>query len=242
MADFFDVVDSKLREAAEHLKTMGKVIIHPRHRPGFTSHQAALLSCSNTVIWHLWHDRFNSALNAFLSAARSVPDVIRNRFGYDRPKKNTWLSRLDPEEKKRRELFGQQFENEFKLFRQLPLNEERNEAHHGSGVAHWEVVVHGHWGTYVGGPLQPLPQTESREPPPGEDLPLGWLEGACTRELEVSWTDFWWVIPQAARPSVRLPLFAECKNFLGQAEALADKGRRLFNEIHNGQPFNLPPW
>jgi hypothetical protein len=240
MADYFDVVDSKLREGNEHLKTMGKVIIHPRHRPGFTNQQAAILSCSNTLIWHLWHDPFNSALNAFLSATRSVPDVIRNRFGYDRPGKNAWLVKLDPAEKKRRRLFSEQFEKDFKLFRRLPLNEERNEAHHGSGVAHWEVVVQGKWGTYVGGPLQRLPQTESREDFP--DLPLGWLEGACTRELEVSWTDFWWVIPQDDNPPLRVPLFDECKNFLGQAEKLAEHGRKLFKQFHEGQPFTLPPW
>jgi predicted nuclease of predicted toxin-antitoxin system len=209
MSDYFDVVDSKLREASKHLQTMGQVPIHPRHRPGFSGHHAAMLSSPDTMMVHDWHDAFNSALNAFLSATRSVPDVIRNRFGYDCPDKNPWLLKLDPDERTRRRRFGRRFEKQFERFGQLPLNEERNEAHHGSGVAHWEVVVRGSWGTYTGGPLRRLPQTEYRESDPGEDPPLGWLPGACTRELEVRWTDFWWVIPQDGAPPLRLPLFDE---------------------------------
>ena len=37
-------------------------------------------------------------------------------------------------------------------------------------------------------------------------------------------------------------MFEECKKFLDGAVALAERGKTLFGEIHEGQPFKLPPW
>jgi hypothetical protein len=242
MPDYFDVIESKIVEAEGQLRTMGQVIIHPAHRPGALRHLAALRACPGTIIGHMWHEPFNAAINAFLAASRSVPNIISNRFGYDQhPRNKSWLSQLDAPEVDRRKLFDQRFSSLLKPFLALPLNAERNETQHGSGMAHWEVVVQGAWGTYAGGPLQPLKQLETRSAVPGEQ-PLGWLDGAYTRELQMSWTDFWWVIPQSGQASLRLPLFAECNIFVGHARSLAEQGKQLFNDIHKGQPFTLPPW
>src|ERR1700674_1920523 len=105
MLDSFDVVDLKITEAEKHLEKMGQALIHPRHRPNMPAHYPALLSSPGTIIHHDWHDSFNSELNAFLSTTRSVPDVIQNRFGYDKPQLNTWLLALDKQEQDRRKDF-----------------------------------------------------------------------------------------------------------------------------------------
>lgn len=98
MTDHFDVGESNVADAEKHFENMGKAIIQPRHRSGLSQNYAAQLSASGTIDYHDWHDEFNGQMNAFLSATRSIPDVIRNRFGYDRPDKNSWPSALDPQE------------------------------------------------------------------------------------------------------------------------------------------------
>ena len=242
MPDYFDVVDLKMAEAEEHLEKMGQALIHPRHRPNMPAHYAALLSSPGTIIHHEWHSRFNAEVNAFLSTTRSVPDVIQNRFGYDPHKRNTWLLSLDPLEQGRRMNFQTQFKTKFALFQQLPLNKERNEAHHGSGVAHWEVRVKGRWGTYIGGPKKPIPSTESPPVVPGEDPALAILAASSIRPVEPMHTDFWWALPQANGSVSSLPLFPECKRFLEAAQTLVNSARQLFLSIHYGKPFTLPPW
>jgi hypothetical protein len=242
MPDYFDVVDLKEAEAGKHLQRMGEALIHPRHRPNMSAHYAALLSCPGTIIHHSWHDTFNSELNAFLSTARSIPDVIQNRFGYDKPHLNSWLLALDQQEQDRRKDFQKQFKAKFDPFRQLPLNGERNEAHHGSGVAHWEARVKGRWGTYIGGPTKPIPSTESPPAVPGEDSALAILAANSILPIEPMHTDFWWAIPQPDGSVRSLPLFLECRSFLPAATGLVIHARQLFQNIHNGHPFTLPPW
>jgi hypothetical protein len=58
----------------------------------------------------------------------------------------------------------------------------------------------------------------------------------------VHWTDFWWVIPHTGGSTSKPPLFDECHKFLKSAESLKEDSKRLFNEIHAGHPFKLPPW
>jgi hypothetical protein len=241
--DPFEVVDRKLQEASDCLDKAGKALIHPSHRPDFERHNAALLSCPGTIIHHPWQPNFTSELHAFLGATRSVPDVILNRFGYDSPNKNSWLLKLDRGEQQRRRCFGRRFEKRYKQFRQLPLNEARNEIHHGSGMARWVVVVDGMYGTYEGGPNKPLDAAELPHIQAGDDPALQWA-AADSFPLPIipSWQDFWWEIPHANGTVQRLPLFSECRSFLGAASGLADYARQLFGTIHANQTFTLPPW
>lgn len=243
---FFDNIQFKALEARRHLDRMGHVIIHPRHRAGFSQHQAASLSCPGTIISHQWHEEFNAALNAFLSTARSIPDVIENQFGYDNhtKQKKAWLNALPQDEQTRRSAFSNEFLKKQAPFLKLPLNAERNEVHHGSGIAHWEVRVQGRWGlTYTGGPTNPLPNTETRPVPQGEDPALSCLMAASAiQPLEPMHTDFFWVIPQPNGNVVSVPLFPECRGFLESAEALSAEAERLFKGIHDGHSFTPAPW
>jgi hypothetical protein len=240
----FDVVDRKLNEARARLGEMGQVIIHPSHRPALPRHLAVMMSCAGTIIHHPWQDEFDPALNAFLSSTRSVPDIVSKRCGYDEyGDGKKWLRSLDSNEQDRRKQFRDQFKLKFKPFCNHPLSVERKEVGHWSGVAHWEVRIKGHFGkTYIGGPTTRLPDTECAPPYGGKDAALAWITSKNILPLVPSWSDFWWVIPQQNGTMLSLALFANCKQYLGEAENLTAHARRLYASIHEGQTFTLPPW
>src|SRR5579871_5644782 len=110
MADHFAGIARKVEQARTHLANMGRVILRPCHRPaGQTSMPVARL----VDVYHVRHDQFDAEVNAFLSATRSVPDLITYRFGLDRPEKNVWLNGPDPGERQRRRRFARKFERSF---------------------------------------------------------------------------------------------------------------------------------
>ncbi len=235
----FEPVEFKLQEATRHLDMMGKTIVPPMPN----HHQIALMS-SGAILHHEWQEPFNAELNAFLSTARSVPELIQYRFGYDRPNKNrnAWLLALDQKEQARRTQFQQQFEAKFKLFRQLPLTEERHISEHRDGVAHWEVRVGDLWGReYVGGPKQRIPDAISAPTYPDDDPAVAFVAANSISPPIPRRTDFWWAIPQPGGTITRLPLFPECRKFLAEAEALVAHGRALFQNIHSGHQLTVPP-
>jgi hypothetical protein len=242
-SDPVDVVDRKLNEARAHLLEMGQVIIHPSRKADFPRHLVAMMSCPGTMIHHPWQEEFDRALNAFLTSTRSVRDIISKRFGsdeYGNGKK--WLRSLDSNEQARRKQFRDQFELKFKSFDEHPLSVERKEVAHWSGVAHWEVRINGRFGeTYVGGPTARLPDADCPPPYEGEDAALAWITSTNILPLVPGWSDFWWVIPQQ-NGTKSLPLFTTCNEYLGKADDLTEHARRLYESIHQGQTFTLPPW
>jgi hypothetical protein len=264
--DAFALVGTKLEQAGKHLEEMGQAIIHPRHKPGFTATHVAMMSCPGTVIAHNWHEPFESQLNAFLAATRSVPDIITKQLGYDMPRtkppwysrwlysmkswlggsawtgNHSWLSSLGEGERKRRKKFQRKFEREFKKFRQFPLSEERHEVIHRSGLAHWQVRVKGRFKTYVGGPMNRLRAVEEFPFISRED-PSFWLFADSSPPLvEPMAADFWWVIPQPDGTDKSLPLFDECRTFLRAAGGLETLARQLYQDVHQGQKLTSPPW
>ena len=105
-------------------------------------------------------------MDAFLSAARSVPELIQCCFGVDdHPKKmRDWVEALDPDEQKRRREFRNKFKADYDAFRALPLGTARHISEHRTGVLPVTVTVTGRFGlTYSGGPTNPIPTSETRE-------------------------------------------------------------------------------
>jgi len=84
----FGPVDSKVEQAKSEFGRMCKIIVPPPPTP--FSNPRAFRSLTPE-----WNRDFDAALNAFLSATRSVPNIISNRFGYDLPDRNPWLKSLD---------------------------------------------------------------------------------------------------------------------------------------------------
>jgi hypothetical protein len=254
--DPFALIRQRLEEASEHLTEMGRAIIHPRHKPGFTSTHAAIMSCPWTIIAHDWQGPFERGLNGFLTATRSVPDIITKQLGYDpHGMRLPWHTRLAKalkrrwhgpttadEETKRRKKFQRKFEKKFAKFRQHPLSEERHEVIHRSGLPHWEVRVKGRFRTYVGGPMNPLPLVEEFPHITGEDPAFWVLADSSPMLVEPMAADFCWVIPQPGGAAKTLPLFDECRAFLQAARDLEALARRLYQDIHQGHQLTSPPW
>src|SRR5437868_7583085 len=101
---------------------MGRALVPPQHRSGFSGYVAAQMSCPGTIVGHVWQPDFDCEFNAFLSTAKSVPDIILHRFGYDDAGvSKAWLSGLDAGEQTRRRDFRQQFNKKMQPFRAHPL-------------------------------------------------------------------------------------------------------------------------
>jgi hypothetical protein len=249
-----DLVESKLEEAGKLLTKLARVIIHPRHKAGFTATHAAIMSCPGTLIAHAWHEEFEATLNAFLAVTHSVPDIITKQLGYDAyGMRLPWYRRLGnaikrwwhgstpaEEEKKRRKKFQRKFDKKLRKFRQHPLVEERHEVIHRSGLPHWEVRVKGRFETYIGRPMNPLPAVEQWPIIPREDPAFWVLADSSPLPLEPMADDFSWVIPQPNGPDKELPLFDECRAFLRAARDLAAHARQLQQTIHQGQTLTKP--
>jgi hypothetical protein len=85
----------KLENASFQLEQMQRALDGPP-RTGISVAQQA----SGTIIDGQWQRSFYACLDAFLSAARSVPDIIQCCFGRDKghPKLKTWFKSLPTDE------------------------------------------------------------------------------------------------------------------------------------------------
>ena len=105
--DLWAGVDLKLENASFHLDQMGRALQPPER----TAAQG-----SGAIIGKDWQRPLHAHLDAFLSATRSVGQIIKCGFGVD----TNWLlkpwSTVPPEEQARRQAFQQQFDPQFDAF------------------------------------------------------------------------------------------------------------------------------
>lgn len=239
----FAIVARKLEEARQRLEKMGSVLVPPEHRSGFSGHIAAQMSCPGTIVGHIWQPEFDSEFNAFLSTAKSVPDIILHRFGHDTYGENqVWLSGLDQGEQSRRKNFDKQFRQKMGQFHSHPLTAERNATIHHSGVANWKVSVKGWYGTYTGDALNLLPSCELRPMEPNAPPEHAFAASqSCPLPVVPNRNDFFLEITASNGSQSRRPLFRECQTYLSMADGLLADARALFKAIHEGHTFTLPP-
>src|SRR5215471_11266470 len=106
-------VDLKLDIAAFHFERMAKALAPPER----DAHRVAMGLEPITM----WQRPFYAHLDAFLSASRSIPEILRCSFGLDRhPTVRPWLADLDPDEHARRRDFQDRFKPDYDAFRALP--------------------------------------------------------------------------------------------------------------------------
>jgi hypothetical protein len=165
---------------------------------------------------------------AFLSATRSVPELIRCCFGADNhPTISQWFTNLDEDEKNRRRAFEREFKADLTAFRNLPLSTARHISEHRTGAPPVSVTVTGRFGvTYQGGPTKPIPMTETQKLPDE----YAFLEKRTL--VRPMWTDF---------EIDGRPLFETCREYLGSAQALAAKARTLAQQVHGERKLTPPP-
>ena len=171
---------SKLEHASFHLREMADVIQVKHDAYSVVQEHAGNFGTN-------WHVPFYAHVDAFLSATRSLGEVINCCFGHDpHGEMKAWFKSLDDEEKVRRDAFTKEFQKHHGAFGDLPLSKVRHVSEHRKGYPDVDVTVTGMFGvTYTGSPAKRLPQSETRQ-----DMPSGleWL--AKARRVQPMWSDF----------------------------------------------------
>ncbi len=226
-------VEFKLNEARFYLDEMGRDLAPP------STQFSNLSSSPGTLVTGRWQPQIYYHFDGFLAAARSVPDIIQAWFGVDhRSTPNPWLQTVPPGEEQRRRTFQDQFRPLYQAFHGHPLSRARVLTVHRRGIPPVTVQVSAHWGVYQGGPTTAIP---SADVPPGQ---IGSDPAEYTAVISCS------VIPLEPRPTdfsleqpsgTVLPLFSTCEGYLQDAQRLADDARRVYDNVHRGQPVTPPP-
>jgi hypothetical protein len=216
--------DLKLEHAGYHFTEMARLVAPPER----TAWDAALAS-SGAIVGGSWQLPFYAHLDALLSAARSIPEIIQCCFGEDRaPQMRTWFAGLASTEQTRRREFRNQFDAQYAAFRALPLGTARHISEHRSGVAPAKVRLSGLFGvTYIGSPANILPSSEIRRI---DDPDLAFL--AKNHPLRPSWTDF---------TMQGQPLFDACREYLHRAQGLVAAARQISDAVHGTNALTPPP-
>jgi seryl-tRNA synthetase len=216
-------IDVKLDHAQFHFDKTSESLIRPRLDP----HMAAI-EASGAIVEHDWQRPFFAHFEAFLSAARSVPEIIRACFGFDpgHSDMQEWLEGLPDDERNRRLQFNAEFSSALVGFRRLPLSKARAISDHRRGVAPVVGEIVGMFGTYAVSPTERTPTSETRDVEPE----YGWLTTPVP--IRPTWTDFY-------VGTVRL--FDASKDYLEAARNLRQTGFETAQRIHGGRRLAAPP-
>ena len=217
--------DLKVDYAAFHYGEIAQALDPPRNDAYYAAQVTA-----GMIVGHPWQRRLYAHFDAFLSAARSVPEVIQCCFGVDEghPKVKAWLKTLAAAERARRVEFTKQFEPAYNRFRQLPLSNTRHIIEHRTGVAPVEVTVNTYFGvTYVGGPTKRVPDSHT---PTLRDEDQ-WM--AQPRPVPLpNWADF---------KVDGQPLFHAMQEYLRDAGELVKAAREIALRVHGADTLTAPP-
>jgi hypothetical protein len=219
-------VELKLQHAEFHLHRMGESL-EPPERTGTN----VAMQAPGAIIDTGWQRSFYAHLDAFLSAARSVPEIIQCCFGVDEghSEMRTCFKRLPEAERLRRQEFKKQFKGSYESFRALRLGTVRHISEHRTGVAPVKVTISGMFGvTYIGGPVTRVPIAETRHI---DDSSLLWMAKPIPLP-QPSWDDF---------DIEGQPLFPACQDYLNGARALVNDARHVSNAVHGTIALSSPP-
>jgi len=233
--DLWSAVEHKFAGAEFFFREMGRDIVPPH----LNHPQLAAIVATGGIVDNRWQERFYHHFDAFLTMARSIPEIIRSCFGID-PIMRSWISSLDVSEVTRRQNFQTQFGPLSRTFTTLPLSGARNITLHRTGVPPVKVQVIGRWGTYSGGPLSAIPQSELHQVIAGNDPALQWAATEPPAPVQPQAADFSLLIPTGSSSST-VQLFPECQGFLEAARKLVAEAQRISQATHGTNPLTPPP-
>jgi hypothetical protein len=172
----------KVEHAGFHFDRMGQSIQPPER-----THYNVALEASGTILDTGWQRSFYAYFDAFLSAARSVPEILQCCFGHDpNHRMKAWFDALPSDEQRRRKEFSARFAPALSTFRSLDLGTSRHVSEHRRGFAQVDVSISDFFGVmHVGGTITPVPSATSRQI---DDPNLAFL--AEPFPLRLSWQDF----------------------------------------------------
>lgn len=218
-------VDLKLQYAEFHFDMMERSLQPPKQTSTIVALQA-----SGAIIGTGWQRSFYAYLDAFLSSARSVPEIIQCCFGVDRghPEMKEWFKKLSDDEQVRRQEFKKHFKRHYDGFRALRLGTARHISEHRTGVAPVTVTISGWFGvTYIGNAVEHIPLSETRQI---DDPDLAFL--AHPIPVQPTWNGF---------TIEGQPLFPAYRDYLDHARALIVEGRRIALQVHGTKSLSFPP-
>jgi hypothetical protein len=216
-------VELKLQNAEFHLQRMGRSLEPPER-----THRNVALEASGAIIDTGWQRSFYAHLDAFLSATRSVAEIIKCCFGVDsHPAMTAGFDQLPAEEQDRRRKFRRQFQTYYDGFCRLPLGTARHISEHRTGYAPVTVTINGSFGvTYTGGPVSRVPISETRQI---DDPNFAWL--AKPHPVLPNWDNF---------DIEGQGLFPACQDYLDGARALMNDARRISGKVHGTNSLTPP--
>jgi hypothetical protein len=235
--DCWRAIQSKLESAQNHLLQVIKVILPPP----MPAHYVAIQSSGAIVSNPNWRVELHSHLTGFLVDCRSIPDVIQSYCGaYTFGAKTTWLSKLPPDEMKRRVQFQHAFTPLYHKFRKLPLSRARVDTVHGRGLP--DIWVR------KSGKLYSLQNARAIEnaftPGSGPSLPLAmsipssrWAATLPPHPVLYLPSDFFF---KTAGRRYK-PLFPECETYLRRTGKFMASACRISEKVHNGYRLTQPP-
>src|SRR5258708_426560 len=135
-------VGLKIEYARFHLQRMGQALEPPER----TQWNVAI-EASGAIIDTGWQRSFYAHFDAFLSATRSVAEIINCCFGVDEHRAmKAWFDQLPAEEQVRRREFWKQFQVQYDRFCGSPLGAARRISEHRTGYAPVTVTISGMFG------------------------------------------------------------------------------------------------
>jgi len=218
--------DLKDEYAFFHLTRMQQALERP------TDDNFAAIVASGAIVDSGWQRKVGPYLDAFLSAARSIPEIIECCFGRDTggpSDMRRWFDALSADEQARRQEFRRQFAASRDLFAVLPLTKNRNTSVHRRGYPQYEIRIAGRFGvTHEGGPTKGMPLSET----PTITDPYFPPALARAAPIEPQYTDF---------TIDGKPLFDTCFEYLQRAGALIAEGRKIAARVHGTNSLTPPP-
>jgi hypothetical protein len=201
---------------------MGQALQPPEHTP-----YNAVLQSMHVIIETGWQRALYAHLDAFLSATRSIAEIIQCCFGEDGQLRK-WLRSLPAEEQDRRREFRNQFKPVYDDFREHDLGNARHVSEHRAGYPPVEAKIKGFFGViYEGGPIKNVPSSETRQI---DDPRYAFL--ARPVAIRPNWQDF---------TIDGKPLFDECRDYLLRAERLIAEARTISEKVHGDHDLTPPP-
>jgi len=216
----------KLQHAEFHLQQMGRSLEPPER----TATNVAL-QMAGAILDTGWQRSFYAHLDAFLSAARSIPEIVQCCFGVDEghPDMKAWFRNLPHAERIQRGEFKKQFKPAYDSFRALRLGTLRHISEHRAGVAPTKVTVSGLFGvTYIGSAVDRIPLSETRQI---SNPDLSWMDRPIPLR-QPNWDDF---------ELEGQPLFPVCQEYLNGAGEIVRTARRIADAVHRASSLSSPP-
>jgi hypothetical protein len=187
-----------------------------------------------------WQPDFYFYLDAFLGAARSIPDIIQKCFGWDNYSEDEWVEEPSVDEEFRRKKFREKIRDASDAFRRRPLSRVRVGTFHWRGLPSVEAIAEVFGGQgYSGTPSELIPSSAPRKFP--EDIPsdLAAIFGK-PHPVRPRWELFIVRIPHKDSTTETHPLFSECQAYLDSAQELIREAKGLCERVHQGSKLTMP--